>query len=456
MIPEPLEPLIRHLIESNIRPVIVGGFVRDTLIGRSSLDIDIELYGETDTLRLGTLLEAYGSISEVGKSFGVFKLVYNGYHIDFSLPRTETKTGASHRDFDVRCDSGLDFAEAARRRDFTINAIGYDTTEHVILDPYGGETDLRSGILRYVDAETFGEDPLRILRAVQFAARFNLRCDDSLIGICRAMVADKALEALPKERIFEEIKKLLLMSSRPSVGFELLKTFGALPFFAPMERFESTPQDPVSHPEGSVWIHTLMCIDEMASRRGGDEADDLVKMFAVLLHDIGKPDATVVSPEGKIGASGHARLGIDLARVWMERLTADKKLITRILPLVLHHGTVRKLFKEGLNDEKVLRLSTEVVIEELIEVASADFFGRTFVSGKPERFDAGEALYHHAKRLGVLRFPPPAFIQGRDLIALGLAPSKRFKTLINEAYEEQLKCSVTTYDEALKWVVTKL
>lgn len=446
----PLVRLIEYLTDKGIKAILVGGFVRDHFTGNQTLDLDIELYGIDSIDTLEHILIPFGKVNAVGKSFGVVKLSYGGYEIDFSPPRIESKQGSGHKGFDVTLMSGSNFATAARRRDFTINAIGYDPISKTFLDPYGGIEDLKRKRLACVDPATFVEDPLRVMRAVQFAARFNLECDDQLLALCRTMILQGALDELPKERIFEEFKKLFLLSPRPSIGLNLLKSMGGLPFFAPLEQLESTPQDPASHPEGDVWTHTLMCIDTMASMRTGVAKKDLILMFAALLHDIAKPLTTLIE-NGKLNAPHHAEAGIRIAREWLNKITEDKSLIEAVLPLVRYHGWPRKLFRSQADERDVLRLSRYVCIDDLIRIAEADFFGRSFEGPVPPSFEAGEWLYSTAQRLGVLMSPPQPLLMGRDLITLGLVPSEQFKTILDAAYDAQLNLEFTTRSDALEW-----
>ncbi|MFA5216708.1 CCA tRNA nucleotidyltransferase [Sulfuricurvum sp.] len=457
MIPFPtaVSPLIDALKDHNIIPIIVGGYVRDALIAHPTHDMDIELYGLTSLEELEVILKPFGKLNAVGKSFGVLKLSYQGLTIDFSPPRIESKHGAGHKGFEIEWFSDIDFARAARRRDFTINAIGYNPLTKTLLDPYGGIEDLKNKRLVCVDNNTFVEDPLRVLRAVQFVARFELTCDENLLRLCRDMILAGALNELPKERIFEELKKLLLLSNRPSLGLNLLKEMGGLSFFSPLEKLETTPQDPVSHPEGSVWTHTLMCVDEMAHMRTKENKRDIVLMLAALLHDIAKPFTTIVI-EGVLNAPHHAEKGIEIARQWLMHITDDKSLIEGILPLVRYHGTPRKLYRNRASDSDILHLSTHVCIKDLLLISRADFFGRLFVSALPEKHDAGAWLYERASALNVLHAPPPPLLMGRDLIALGLTPSTRFKTLLDGAYEAQLNQEFTTSEQAKAWLVTQL
>lgn len=450
-LPPPILLLLETLSRHHITPILVGGYVRDALIGHPTSDLDIELYGVTSLEALEQLLRPFGKLNAVGKSFGVLKLSYGGYRIDFSPPRTEFKHAPGHKGFDVKWFGELDFTAAAARRDFTINAIGYNPLTETFLDPAHGRDDLRHRRLACVNPATFIEDPLRVLRAVQFAARFDLHCDENLLQLCREMIAEGALTELPKERIFEEVKKLLLFSPKPSIGLSLLKEMGGLSFFTPLEKFEMTPQDPLSHPEGDVWTHTLMCVDEMAQLRTDEPKRDMALMLAALLHDIAKPATTLIC-DGAINAPHHAREGAILAQTWLWRITEDKSLIEAVLPLIRHHGIPRKLYRDRADDSDILHLSTQVCIDDLILVARADFFGRAFNEIRPENFEAGEWLYERAKRLGVLSFPPEPLLRGRDLIALGMTPSKQFKTILDTAYEKQLSLEFTTHVQALDWL----
>lgn len=454
-LPSDIRPVIDSLAHHGITPIIVGGYVRDALMDHPTSDMDIELYGVTSMEDLENILQPFGKLNAVGKSFGVLKLTYKGFSIDFSPPRIESKQHSGHKGFEVQWLSELDFATAASRRDFTINAIGYNPLNDTVLDPVGGIKDLKSRRLACVNPETFIEDPLRVLRAVQFAARFDLSCDENLLNLCRSMILQGALDELPKERIFEELKKLFLLASKPSVGLALLKRMGGLSFFSPLEKYESTPQDPFSHPEGDVWVHTLMCVDEMARLRTDNPKRNMVLMLAALLHDIGKPGTTILC-DGMLNAPSHAEKGVEIARKWLLRISEDKSLIEAVLPLVRYHGTPRKLYRNHAGDPDILHLSTHVCIDDLILVAKADFFGRAFITARPERFEAGEWLHERAEALNVLHFPPKPLLMGRDLIALGMVPSEEFKSILDAAYEAQLNLEFTTHQQAIEWLVTQL
>jgi tRNA nucleotidyltransferase (CCA-adding enzyme) len=233
--PKILEKIFENLNKLDIKPVIIGGYVRDFLLGIKSKDIDIELYNVENIDILENLLQKFGSVNEVGKSFNVIKLCIDDLDLDFSLPRIDSKIAKGHRGFKTTVNSHLDFKTATSRRDFTINAIGYDVVEQKLLDPFGGIEDLKNKELKAVDIEKFGEDPLRVFRAIQFASRFDLEIDKDLLILCEKIVKNNQISYLSKERIYIEIEKLLLKAPRPSTGFILLKKMGLFQIFKEFE-----------------------------------------------------------------------------------------------------------------------------------------------------------------------------------------------------------------------------
>ena len=244
------------------RAIVVGGWVRDHLLGVRSKDVDIEVFG-LRIERLEALLADFGRVHAVGRAFGVFRV--GGIDVDFSLPRRDSKRGPGHRGFDVTPEPTLDFAGAARRRDLTVNSIGLDPLTGEVLDPHGGRRDLERRVLRATDPEHFPEDPLRGLRVAQFSARLEMAPDKELITLCRTL----DLGQLSGERIFDEMVKLLLRAARPSIGFRFLEASGQLRFFPELDALRGVPQDPEWHPEGDVWVHTLMVLDAAAALRDG-------------------------------------------------------------------------------------------------------------------------------------------------------------------------------------------
>ncbi len=451
-IPKIIQTISQTLIDHNAKAIIVGGSVRDHLLNLPLKDYDIEVYGLRSLEELETILSYYGSVNLVGKSFGILKFSYGGDEYDFSFPRLEQKIGEGHRGFSVACDGELPFDRASLRRDFTINAMGYDMESDLLLDPYGAREDIQNRTLRHINSDSFVEDPLRVYRAVQFCARFGYRLAEETMLLCRQMVESGMLEELPKERIYNEWIKLLLKSPKPSIGFELMREMGILHYFPELQALICIPQSPKWHPEGDVWIHTMMSIDAMAGLKSGDERVDLKLMFAVLCHDLGKATATTISEDGQIKSIGHEGEGIKPTKSLLYRLSNEHNFIASLLPLVQHHMAPSQFYANHSKNRAVRRLSTKVMISELIVVAKADFFGRTTESARNGIYEAGEWLLEKAKNLKVQEKPPEAIIQGRDLIGLGLVPSPKFKDILASIYSLQIEGKITDREEALTFV----
>ena len=309
--PPGLETLLAALREAGGRPYLVGGAVRDALLGLPVKDFDVEVFGLGDD-GLRKALQSVGRLDVVGAAFAVYKvsgLAGVAGAVDVSLPRRDSKVGPGHRGIAATGGPDLPVREAARRRDFTMNALLLEPFTGEVLDPWGGRADLEARVLRAVDAETFGEDPLRALRAVQLAARFELTVDPATARLCASM----PLHELPRERVFGEIEKLLLKARRPSQGLALMRDWRMLSIVAPeLIPLADTPQEPDWHPEGDVWVHTLQVIDEAAvlieDLREADPPRALTVMLAALCHDLGKP-ATTTHEEGRIRSRGTRRRG---------------------------------------------------------------------------------------------------------------------------------------------------
>ncbi len=450
-IPPILKNISKRLATQNVKVIVVGGSVRDHFLKLPIKDYDIEVYGLKNLEALESLLSEFGSVNLVGKSFGVLKFIYEGEEYDFSFPRTEQKTGSGHRGFKVTCNGLMSFKEASLRRDFTINAMGYDIEQGLFIDPHNGKADIDRGTLRHINDTTFIEDPLRVYRAIQFCARFGYRLAEKTHLLCQTMVKEGQLEELASERIYIEFTKLLLKSPKPSIGFELMKSLGVLKYYPELEALVGVPQSQIWHPEGDVWIHTLMAVDKMVQLKKGDEKHDLKMMLAILCHDFGKATHTQISPD-KISAIGHELAGIEPTKKFLYRLTNNHDFIASILPLIEHHLAPSIYFRGQAKDSTIRRLSTKVNIEELVTVARADFLGRTTKASLLGTYKAGDWLLAKAKRLEVYNLPPKAFVQGRDLIMLGLKPSKAFKGILDEVYTLQLEGKIVTKDEAMEYL----
>ena len=451
-LPKIIKTISAKLSEHNAQAIVVGGAVRDHFLELPCKDYDIEVYGLERIETLEEILSTYGSVNLVGKSFGILKFVHEGEEYDFSFPRTEQKVDVGHRGFDVTCNGFLSFEEAALRRDFTVNALGYDVEKKAFIDPFGAKGDMKAKTLRHINAKTFVEDPLRVYRAVQFCARFGYTLAKETFELCSSMVEQGMLEELPKERLWVEFKKLLLKSKKPSVGFELMRELGMTEkHFPELHALIDVPQSPVWHPEGDVWIHTLMCVDKMVTLKTGNEKHDLKMMFAILCHDLGKATHTQVTPE-KISAIGHEKAGLEPTERFMYRLTNEHDFIKSLFPLVEHHLAPSIYFRGGAKKSTIRRLATKVNIEELVTVARADFLGRTTEASLKGVYEAGDWLLAQAKALDVYNEPLLPLLQGRDLIALGLQPSKEFKELLNIVYEKQIEGMLKSKSDAIVYV----
>ena len=431
------------------RALIVGGSVRDRLLGRTHKDLDVEVYG-LPLSALQALLTGFGEVIEVGRVFGVFRL--KQYDIDFSLPRTDSKTGAGHRGFDVVPDPQLPFASAARRRDLTINAMAIDPLSGEILDAYGGRQDLAARRLRATDAMTFGDDALRALRVAQFAARLEFTVDSTLASLCAAM----DLAELSAERIAEEFDKLLLCALRPSIGLEFLQQTRLLRFFPELAALDGVAQDPTWHPEGDVWTHTLMVVDCAATDRRQD-GDDRTLMFAALCHDFGKAITTAVEG-GRIRSPGHDIAGVELTYRFLQRLKTGRTLQRRVAALVRYHLAPALYVGNQAGPKGYRRLSraladADVSLELLVRVARADHLGRTTAEALAQRFPAGDEFLARACALTVARSPPPDRVLGRHLIARGLIPGPHFATLLAHCREWQDEHGETDPDRILNAVL---
>ena len=429
--------------EAGGRALCVGGFVRDRLLSRGSKDLDIEVFGVPQD-RLLALLQSLGKVVPAGAAFPVYKLG----DIDVALPRRESKTGRGHKGFTVEGDHTMSFGEAARRRDFTVNAIGWDPLTNQYLDPFHGQADLNNRILRIVDPRTFADDSLRVLRAIQFAARFELTADSATKGICSSI----ALDDLPAERLWGEIEKLLLQAERPSIGFALAREIGVIrQIFPEMEPLYETPQDAEWHPEGDVWIHTLMVIDKARELNGDLDRPRLAAiMLGAICHDLGKATTTAVI-DGRIKSPNHEAMGVEPATNILDRLNVNTldgfDVRAQVIGLVTEHLRPMAFFKakETVTDGAFRRLAQKVDLELLVRFARADCHGRKGA------FDCSgiEWFWERAQSLGVEHKPPPPILLGRHLIELGVAPGPRMGEILKAVYELQLDSAVKTLDEAI-------
>ena len=432
------------------RALMVGGCVRDRLLGRDPSDLDVECFGISAEDLRRVLAERF-ELDLVGASFGVIKLHH--FDIDVAMPRRETKLGLGHRAFEMAYDPTLTVREASARRDFTVNAIYEDPLTGEVVDPWGGRADLERHVLRHV-SDHFREDPLRVLRGMQFAARFDLEPAPETTSVCRSMTP----EGLPPERLFAEWEKLLVKGVRISRGLAFLRETGWVRYYPELAALIGCRQDPEWHPEGDVWNHTLCCLDAFARRRdeiGRNACEDVVVGFAVLCHDFGKPSCTAYDPVKKrIRSLGHDEAGVEPTRSFLRRLTNEDRILREVPPLVRFHMRPFAMWKDRATDAAIRRLATQVVrIDRLVRVAAADDEGRPPFPSEPEPL---EWLAAQAERLRVADSAPKPLVMGRHLIGLGMKPGPEFGRLLKAAYEAQLDGRFSTAAEGVALVCNLL
>ena len=440
--------------ESGGRAFFVGGFVRDKIMGIPSKDIDIEVFGLTvDVLK--KVLSEFGPINMVGESFTVFKVRLGGNEVDVSLPRTEKKVGNGHKGFEVVGDPFLSTFEAARRRDFTMNALMKDVLTGEVVDHFGGRQDIVNGVVKVVDPATFVEDSLRVLRAAQFSGRFGFTIDPATVELCKSI----DLSDLPAERLREEVFKLLLKSKTPSVGIKALVELGiAEKLFPEVHEMVGCPQRPDFHPEGCTFVHTCMVVDVAARlAKNLSREDKLLLMLSALCHDLGKPLVTA-EVGGIIRAIDHEKAGIVPAKRFLDRLGIFTEngvdVRAEVLKLVEFHLMPNSLFSSfsrGDNvDNAIRRLAAKGVnMRLLVKLSMADSLGRT-PDAKNFGIRAEVWFRRAARRLGVAEKPLAKLVTGKDLIDMGLTPGPIFSQVINHVYSLQLDGKVGNKEEALK------
>lgn len=443
--------LARAIRAAGGRAFLVGGWVRDLeamrLAGSSGIpgtdEVDLEVYGlPADTLT--PILGRFGPVRLVGESFAVYKV---GPAIDVSLPRRDTKVAPGHRGFRVAGDPDLPVEEASRRRDFTVNAMLHDPLENLTLDPWGGRRDLAARLLRAVDPATFVEDSLRVLRAVQFAARLEFTIEPETVALCRGI----DLADLPAERLWGELEKLLLRARRPSIGLEWAERLGVIDrLFPELKSLQGCLQEAAWHPEGDVWIHTLLAIDRAAAEAAALPREKrLTVMLATLCHDLGKPSTTAVV-DGRIRSFDHEEAGVAPTRAFLDRLNVHSMngydVREQVVQLVAHHLTPSHYFKnrDNVTDGAFRRLARKLEPELLYLVSRADCLGRT--GDFPP--DAQEWFIGRARSLGVEHEPPRPILLGRHLLEMGVRPGPEMGRTLRAVFEMQLDGRVSDLDGA--------
>lgn len=450
LLPDKVTRLASVIRDAGGRAMLVGGCVRDELMGIESEEWDVEVYGvEPESLR--RILESLGEVNAVGETFTVYKL---GSDLDVSMPRRERRSGRGHKGFIVEGDPAMSFEEACSRRDFTVNAILKDPLTGEIIDPTAGREDISRRILRHVSSATFAEDSLRVLRAAQFAARLEFDIDAAAVEICKTIdVTD-----LPKERIWGELEKILLKARRPSIGLKWLYDLGVVDqIFPEMKSLVGVPQEPEWHPEGDVDVHTLMVVDE--ARKLIDELPyekQVAVMLGALAHDFGKPPTTQFF-DGRWRSHSHDEAGVEPTLTFLDSLGIftlnGYDVRNQIVQLVRYHLKPGEYFKakNPVGDGAFRRLARKVEPDLLYRVAKADSLGRNPDWLPKEKWFGSEAqewFIQRVRELEIERKAPDPVLLGRHLIEMGLEPSPRFKQILEAIYEMQLDGKVTTLDDA--------
>jgi tRNA nucleotidyltransferase (CCA-adding enzyme) len=454
--------------------LIVGGYVRDIHLGLRPKDADIEVYG-VPPADLNRLLERmFGKTKDVGEAFGIIKVpLGDGLELDVSIPRRESKAGKGHTGFLIDSDPSLSIQEAARRRDFTVNAMALDPVSGVIYDPFGGLEDIQSKTLRVTDPERFQDDPLRVLRAMQFAARLEFTVEPESARLMRQMVERGDLGELSKERITGEIEKLLLKARRPSIGFEFGRMIGVVERVMPeLQATLGVPQEPEWHPEGDVWTHTMMVADAAAkivhdAARGLSEDERRQVMLGAVAHDLGKP-ATTTTVEGRIRSFGHEAAGEEPVRRFFSRLSFSGSDLEAAVAVATEHlkpSLLYSAFQKGDLDEKQYTNAVRKAVKRLgktswrvlLAAAEADFRGRTLPGADTAPFEAGSKFAQTVTEHGLDHVALRPLIMGRDLIEVfGLKPSPRFGEVIAAVEAARDEGKITTRDEALEFVRARI
>ena len=456
-IPEDLKAMLDAL-RSIGRPRLVGGGVRDWLLGLIPKDFDIEVAG-TDFESMSRALAPYGVTDVVGRSFGVLKVRSKTTlaEYDFSLPRRESKTGAGHRGFIISPDPSLSDYEASSRRDFTLNAISYDPFTGLLIDPHNGQSDLKAGILRHTSA-AFVEDPLRVLRAMQLAARFNFVLAEETAQLCKTMV--DSYKELPLERVWGEWDKWAQKSTVPSKGLMVLEQTGWLIHFPEIAILRGTPQEPEWHPEGDVFTHTQHCLDALVKLKGWTSASmqrRRILSLSVLAHDFGKPSTTVRTEKKGVMrwvSPGHEPAGGPLSDSFLTRIGAPGDVLIPVRALVVNHLIHHSGNASEFTDTQVRRLARRLVpstIHELTLVMIADSLGRP-PKQSPETLILIQKLIDRAHSLSLKDEAPKPIMLGRHLLSLGLTAGPNFKPLLDAAFEAQMEGVFKDEAGGLAWL----
>ena len=437
---ERVKKIAEEIKDRGGRAFIVGGFVRDKFMDGNivSKDIDLEVFGiEPDELK--SIVGKFGKVNECGKSFGVLKLD----DLDISLPRRERKTGVGHKGFETECDPHMSIEDACRRRDLSINAILFDPLTDELIDPFNGINDIDNKVLRHIDDIRFAEDPLRVLRVAQFHARFDFRVHDETNELCRVLIDE--LKHLSFERFFIETEKILMKADKPSKAFKWMLEMGILDeIFPEIAVLDTIEQGKKYHPEGSVFVHTMLALDSVPKE---DRTIEL--MLSVLCHDTGKACIEAIVREDEpedISFKGHNKAGVEPTKTFLNRITRDKELIETVVTQVIEHMVVYDIMEQP-RKKVVRRLALRCDVPLLMKVHRADRSGRL----DTPNLDYIETILEIFEEIKNEIHP---LIQGRHLMEFGLTPSPEFGIILSKIFEAQLDGEFSTLEDGLEFTKT--
>lgn len=443
---EPLLSVIDAIHKQGGYVFLVGGAVRDLLLGLPIKDLDIEVHG-LSLDALSQVLSEFGVVNKVGKSFGVLRL--SNLDIDWSIPRTD----ASGRKPEVKLDPHMPLEKAFERRDLTINSMGIDLHNFKLIDPFGGLKDLEQGVLRPTNEEFFKEDPLRLFRVMQFISRFEMQPTESLNNICKTM----PFNMVSRERIEEEFKKMLLKSEKPSLGIRWLDSIGRLEEVLPeLYKTKGVPQNPEWHPEGDVFEHSLQALDQAAQLSYENERERYVILLAALVHDLGKITTTKYI-DGKWRSIGHAQAGQPLIHDMLRRVTGNKEIIKTVLRLCKYHIEPYMFAssdtKAGAYKRLAAKLAPLTNISQLIKLCIADKRGRQGAQKQDltQLLGLTDTFLNRAKEYGVLYHPEKPILTGSDIKDI-VTPGPCMGELLYRAYQWQMDNGVSDKLRLKKYV----
>lgn len=464
-LPKQLKIILKSLKTDGFLPLLVGGCVRDSILGIEPKDIDVEVIGCTID-ELEVKLSHFGKIDLIGKAFGIIKFKTEEIEVDFSVPRKENKIGIGHKSFSVSLNK-MTPKEAAERRDFTFNSLAFDPFKNEILDFFGGVKDINSKLIRHT-SNKFKEDSLRILRAMQFQSRFGFSIDKETKSEMKSMSDE--IKNLPIERISEEFMKWAIKGNHPELIFDFIKDAKLEWFLPELDILNSIEQDHIHHGEGNAAIHTQLCLKQIISiceRENITGEDKAVLVFAVLLHDIGKATTTEniwVEKHNRevITSRNHEVVGANMAINLLQRIGIKHDLIVRIFPLVENHLAHISLFH--IDNEKgkksaLLKLSRKLTpsnLNDLLLIIEADHFGRKLID-IDEEHKFFESRKNHileiAGSLNVVTKENSNILMGRHLIEMGMIPGILFGHILRTAQDAQDNLEFTNVEEAKEWVI---